>query len=388
MVRAKKFGRLLTEGIHRIRLRENKSVQIVQDELGFMLNRDGGSSIRYWRAGHVPAQMDDVTMLAREIVRRGQLEVDWLRAFLESADYVETAVLCTELFPAYQPDSSSETAVTEMVPFVVGPPVTHPRQFFGREAALGRVFDVIRGFPLQNVAIIGPYRSGKTSMLHYLKNITTAVSDTLRPSQKQNWLPHPQSYRWVLVDFQDPRMGRQERLLRYLLTSLELPIPTPCDIVNFMDVVSDHLKQPTIILMDEIGAALASPELDLPFWWSLRALCSTQTNGNLAFILTAHDTPSQLAQEQGKPSPFFNIFGHTLTLEPLTEAEARELLSCSPITFSAEDTAWILQESGRWPMLLQLMAHIRLTAVREGRDDDAWQAECLRKREPFGLPVE
>jgi hypothetical protein len=43
------FAQLLTEAVHRIRFRESKTIQIVQDELGYALGRDGGSMIEYWR---------------------------------------------------------------------------------------------------------------------------------------------------------------------------------------------------------------------------------------------------------------------------------------------------------------------------------------------------
>ena len=384
MAQPKQFGRLLTEGIHRIRLRENKSVQIVQDELGYQLNRDGGSAIRYWRAGHIPAYDEDAELLAREIVKRGDLDARWLRKFLKSCDFSTTDQLCTELFPDTETAVSGTTSAQHTLSsFVVGPPVAHPRQFFGRETELTRIFDVLRGYPLQNVAIVGPYRSGKTSLLHYLSQITTATPRQMRPKQKQNWLPNPQAFNWVFVDFQDPRMGQQTRLLRYILQKLNFPAPENCDLIDFMDVMSEHVQQPTVILLDEIGAALASPELDLQFWWSMRALSSTQTNGKLSFVLTAHNAPADLAQSEGKPSPFFNIFGHTLQLQPISETAALELIRSSPIPFTKTDTNWILAESRRWPCLLQILCHARLSSLKEGNTDADWQEDALQRLRPF-----
>ncbi|MEZ4734361.1 MAG: hypothetical protein R3E79_45295 [Caldilineaceae bacterium] len=161
--------------------------------------------------------------------------------------------------------------------------------------------------------MIGPKRSGKTSLLHFVKAITTTPPVQLRPEQRIAWLPQSEHYRWVYVDFQDARMGQQERLLRHLLSSLDLPVPTPCDLGNFLDVMSQQITFPTLILLDEI-MALAAPELDLPFWWSLRALSSTLTGGNLAFLLAAHGLPAQLAPGAGQTIALFNIFGHVLKL--------------------------------------------------------------------------
>jgi hypothetical protein len=271
----------------------------------------------------------------------------------------------------------------ELAPFIVGPPVTQPRQFFGRTQELSRIFGLWRRLPLQNVAIIGRQRAGKTSLLHYLAGITTADPTRLRPGQRHDWLPQPELYQWVFVDFQDARMGSRERLLRHLLAGLNIPTPATCSLNDFMDLVSEQLRRPAIILMDEIGAGLASPEMDQQFWWSLRSLGSNYSEGRLAFVLTAHQVPALLAHEHGKPSPFFNIFGHTLTLGPLNDAEARELLANSPRAFAADDIDWMLAHSGRWPALLQILADTCLNTLSEGRSGAAWREEGLRRIEPF-----
>ena len=224
-------------------------------------------------------------------------------------------------------------------PFIAGPPITEPTQFFGRERELKRLGMLLRQRPLQNAAIIGPRRSGKTSLLHYLR-----LAD---------WLPQAKNYRWIFMDFQDARLGRQEALLRTLLTEMDLDVPEPCDLENFMDVVSDNLDRPTVILFDELGVALTRyPELDDAFWESLRSLATNQVDGNLGFVLSSAQPPDVLAQHQGMGSPFFNIFGYTAVLGPLSEAGAKNLIATAPIKFAARDVDWILAESGRWPMPL------------------------------------
>ncbi|MEZ4589961.1 MAG: BTAD domain-containing putative transcriptional regulator [Chloroflexota bacterium] len=255
-------------------------------------------------------------------------------------------------------------------PFIAGPPITEPTHFFGRERELKRLGMLLRQRPLQNAAIIGPRRSGKTSLLHYLR-----LAD---------WLPQAQNYRWIFVDFQDARLGRQETLLRTLLTEMELDVPEPCHLESFMDVVSDHLDRPTVILFDELGVALTRyAELDDAFWESLRSLATNQVDGNLGFVLSSAQPPDVLAQHQGMGSPFFNIFGYTAVLGPLSEEGARNLIATAPIKFAARDVDWILTESGRWPMPLQILCRERLLALSEGETDDDWREEALRQLEPL-----
>lgn len=269
-------------------------------------------------------------------------------------------------------------------PFITGPPILQPRHFFGRQRELKRLFNLLRSHPLQNAAIIGQRRSGKTSLLNYLRRITTTPTDQLRPGQKVDWLPNPYYYRWIFVDFQDARMAQRDRLLRYLLESMQLPVPDPCDLDRFMDQVSGNVQAPTVILMDEIGVGLQRcPELDDGFWESLRALATNQTDGNLAFVLATSQNPVDLAHHTGHSSPFFNIFGYTTTLGPLTESEARELITSSLLPFSEEDMTWILKQSGRWPILLQILCRERLYSLEEGDLSDAWQAEGLQQIAPF-----
>jgi hypothetical protein len=274
--------------------------------------------------------------------------------------------------------------IEELSPFVAGPPITHPCHFFGRGRELRRLFNLWKRPPLQNAAIIGSRRSGKTSLLLYLRSVTMTPSSQLRPGQRSNWLPEPERYRWIFVDFQDPRVGTREGLLRYLLACLDLPVPHPCDLERCLDVVSCGLRTPTVILLDEIGVALQRyPKLDNSFWESMRSLATSQVRGNLAFVLAAHEPPDQLADHSDLGSPFFNIFGYTATLGPLTEPEARELIASSPVPFPLADTDWILVQSGRWPLLLQILCREWLVTLEEGEIDDTWREEGLRQMAPF-----
>ncbi|MCB0208804.1 MAG: ATP-binding protein [Anaerolineae bacterium] len=388
---SEQFAQLLSQAVRQVALRQKTKIQAVQDELGYALGREaGGSTIEYWRKGYIPAKLHDIEMLARALFQRGGFpDTAALDQFLRQAGHPAPERFSQQLI-ARQPSPQASThhqprpALDEHPAFIVGPPVSHPRHFFGRERELKRLFGLLKHRPLQNAAIIGPRRSGKSSLLNYLRSITTTPADQLRPHQRHDWLALPQAYQWIMVDFQDARLGRRERLLAYLLDQLNLPVPDPCDLESFLDTVSGQLHHPTIILLDEIGVALARyPELDDAFWEGLRALATNQVGGNLAFVLAAQEAPDQLAAHSDLGSPFFNIFGYTAQLGPLRQPEAAELLSSTPLALSPTESAWIIERSGGWPILLQILCRERWLAAEDGEEEIDWQAEALRQMAPF-----
>ncbi|MCP4425170.1 MAG: ATP-binding protein, partial [Chloroflexi bacterium] len=68
---------------------------------------------------------------------------------------------------------------------------------------------------------------------------------------------------------------------------------------------------------------------------------------------------------------------------PLTDVEARELIDASPVQFAPADVDWILAESDRWPMPLQILCRERLLTLEDGDDGDLWREDALRQIEPF-----
>ncbi|RKZ71063.1 MAG: hypothetical protein DRR19_32850 [Candidatus Parabeggiatoa sp. nov. 1] len=95
---------------------------------------------------------------------------------------------------------------------IINIPINHPHQFFGREKELKRIFGRWKHIPLHNVAVYGERRSGKTSLLHYIKNIHTAAP--LRDGQRNDW--QPSGYQFVFVNFEGAGMCEEEKLLHYI----------------------------------------------------------------------------------------------------------------------------------------------------------------------------
>jgi hypothetical protein len=267
---------------------------------------------------------------------------------------------------------------------IPGIPISHPCQFFGRADVLQRVRRAWnQPTALQHVAIIGKRRSGKTSFLKYLPLIAQVPPTDLRSDQPQGWNDWlPQDFQFAFVDFQLAVMSQPESLLSNILTQLNLKIPTPCNLITFSNTLDEQLKKPTVILMDEVGAGLRSPDLDAVFWSNMRALGNNCAGGKLGLVVTAHESLHKLATDSSKESPFFNIFGQIAHLKPLTEKEAQDLVNSFSLSLTEEDTDWILQNSGCWPALIQLICNERLQAL-ESDTGDNWKDEALDRIEPF-----
>ena len=385
-----RFAELLAAALLRAKAHTGRNVGALEDELGFAIQRGGAHYIQWLKKGNLPPEPADAVTLAHALTKWGGLDHEQAIRFLACAGVSTPADVLGSLSsseahmtdekvatPA-EPDAAS--AISEEDVFVAGPPITRPAQFFGRARELRRIFGWWRRSPMSHIAIIGPKRSGKTSLTHYLQRIHTAQPAALRPGQIQDWLPQPQRYRWVRVDFQDARMRKLDLLLKHWLTSLGLPVPEPCTLDHFMDIVKDEQRwrDPTLILMDDIDRGLVSPELSQGFWQSLRSLVDSSVEGNLAFLITSQVEPVRLADQQSKTSSFFTIF-NTLLLGALTEDEARSLIAHAPHPFAEDDILWILAHSQCQPLPLQTLCQEKRVALEEGDATEAWRAEGLRR---------
>jgi transcriptional regulator with XRE-family HTH domain len=270
-----------------------------------------------------------------------------------------------------------------LVPFTTRP-IFHPAQFFGRYEVLKKIFAHWTHIPLQHVAMIGPKLSGKTSLLNYLQSIHDYDEQRLRNGQRQNWLK--QRCDWVLVDFENPQIQNPTDLLGEILEKLHFQIPDKHDLGDFIKVFEDNVHHPTVILMDNLEEGIQSPNFDRTFWRNTMRYLGSHCS-QLGFCVTSRQPIEklvELAEKEDKSSPFFNIF-KAIKLGPLTEEEARELLSYYALSLSTqheasqlnntssplsqEEMAWILEQSQFWPALLQTLCEIRYD-TEKGED---WQ---------------
>jgi hypothetical protein len=272
--------------------------------------------------------------------------------------------------------------------FIMGQPV-HYGNFFGRKEIIQSLFNLWKGFPMQNAAIYGEKRIGKTSLLQYLKDVVDNPNDSrFREGQKTDWLRNSDRYCFIYVNFQDIEYQSPKRFLEYILQNMKLEkadkvnlsLSEENPLLDFGRIVKGHLINPTIVLMDEIGVILEHhpDKFENEFWDGLRTIATTKLELQcLGFVLAAHQHPTELAKKiltQGTASPFFNIFGHVTELKAFTEQEAKELTVSSPKQFSDDDVEFILKQSELKPFLLQILCKKCLEAK-----DVNWQPEAKKE---------
>ncbi len=161
---AEVFARLLTEAVYRIRIEESKSIQAVQDELGYAIGKSGGASIEHWRKGHIPTKHSDVENLAREIFRRSNLGATWLTRFLSYAGHPDPEWVMQELVPANSAVSAPPPPTPptdEVIPHNLPSQST---VFIGRETELVEITSQIRDLSCRLLTLVGPGGIGKTRL--------------------------------------------------------------------------------------------------------------------------------------------------------------------------------------------------------------------------------
>lgn len=162
---AEVFARLLTEAVYRIRIEESKSIQTVQDELGYAIGKSGGASIEHWRKGHLPTKLNDVENLAREIFQRSHLGADWLAKFLFYGGHPNPDSVVNEAMGGKTAVSSPPSPLVPHTP----PKPTHnlppsPTRFIGREKELAEITERLHDPSCRLLTLVGQGGIGKTRL--------------------------------------------------------------------------------------------------------------------------------------------------------------------------------------------------------------------------------
>ncbi|MCV6636530.1 AAA family ATPase [Candidatus Albibeggiatoa sp. nov. NOAA] len=269
-------------------------------------------------------------------------------------------------------------------PFIAGHFV-YCNQFIGRKAVLRRVIGQIK--TVQNVAIWGESYIGKTSLLKTIERLGTEKCQEYIKNTYKIELPDLESYHFIYVNFRDIRFRNQTRFLQHIINQLELDeqdiLSLPEDetesLALFCDILTDNLKNSTIILLDNIEAALEHDFSATDFWDALRSLSTSMLDNHcLGFILTSTQNPQHFEFE-GNSSKFFNIFGDVIHLDAFSEAESKQLMALSPKKFKDVDSKFILEHSQNKPLFLQILCYELYEAMCEGETCNTWQDKALQK---------
>jgi hypothetical protein len=271
-------------------------------------------------------------------------------------------------------------------PFFHRGPIRQRDYFFNRQREVSQALGLLRN--LQNVALVGPRRIGKTSLLFH-------VADPV--IHADHGLSHAE-YVFVYLDGEELTeldAGQIHRaMVEELVAALEaggheapafvLP-EAPLTYRAFRQAVRQFTQRglKLILCFDEFECLGANPHLGPSFFSSLRGLAG---QFDVAYV-TASKTLLQAltyAQAGTLSSPFFNTFAH-LHLGLFSDDNAHRLIeqlaAKANVPFPSEISDFIIELAGPHPLLLQIAGFhaFELWQVRGGKLKEG-DCDHLRRR--------
>jgi hypothetical protein len=264
-------------------------------------------------------------------------------------------------------------------PFFFGNPVP-PEQFIGRSHELRRIVGRILNQG-QSTAVVGEPRSGKTSLLLYLKAPETR--DELYGERSDQLLfsyldAHTFGNTFTQVEFWKHAL----RPLRIKLTHAASPLGQAyrtCREDQFGTFVLERLLAQMradnlrlVLLVNQFDVLLHHEVLNCTeFFGGLRALAS-RSRGALALVIGSRRPLTTLNREtqdlSRTGSPYFNFMDEVI-LRPLSSKAVSKLLDRAGELFTTEDRRYLSRVAGGHPYLLQMAASEMWMAYSEGIDD-------------------
>jgi hypothetical protein len=309
----KKFAKLLTQAIFKIKIRKIKSIEAIQDELGYKLGKEGGASIQKWRQGHTLPKLSDLENLACELVKRGGLQNGKeLFEFLDSGGHPNPGPLCNELFP------SDEEKKPPPPPLLI----ISPDEFYvERKADTEFEKEIVK--PGATIIIYGPRLTGKTSLLirgmryaHQQIGAKTAhlqfkvLSDD---SLTSYYIFCRQLAAWIFLELGLDVTEVEKMWPNPLPDSTPVPSLDPSLKLTYLieDKILSQPDLPQIILaMDEVDRLVEKPFHKF-FYRLIRSWHEERTRKKqwekLNIVLVISTEPFLLVDKNDQPSPFYNV---------------------------------------------------------------------------------
>jgi hypothetical protein len=262
------------------------------------------------------------------------------------------------------------------MPYIVGPPIRYPHDFYGRSAELSRFFELIGGSQTQSISVRGLRRAGKTSFLQYVAH----------PEVIARYLPQPERYVMIYVDMSSCRSPSefyhrvQQRLQQTLkdVQPVNLWPDSPPEETRLYDIEKLLCQFPQkrfILLLDEFDH-MHLETFGQAFLVEMRALTSVWEY-DLCCITASYWDLYYLGNRVGLPptSPFYNIFYPTPLYLPgfKTDAAARLIRQTgrqTPVDVAQAQVEQIMQIGGTLPFFVQATAARFYQMQREGQKAD------------------
>ncbi|GAB4580354.1 MAG: hypothetical protein Fur0022_30940 [Anaerolineales bacterium] len=278
-------------------------------------------------------------------------------------------------------------------PFLHGNPVP-PSHFTNRTRDLRRL--VNRTITGQSTAVVGEPRTGKTSLLEYLRaremqaelyghNAASLIffymdSHLLGPefTQSQFW----QNALSPLYDQIIAGKGENTRIAQAYRICVENQFGN--FVLERLFGLVEQAKFRLVLLLDEFDTLLHHPILNsAEFFGGLRSLAS-RSRGALIMITASRQSLSVLNRETQEinwsGSPYFNFLDE-IVLGPFDERSVSQLLMRAEDRFNAEDYQFLARVGGGHPYLLQVAASALWEAYEE--ESDAFQRRKYAGEELF-----
>jgi hypothetical protein len=267
---------------------------------------------------------------------------------------------------------SAKQTLAPYNPYIFGPPVQDPEFFFGREHELAIMKDTITHLApglRQSMAVVGPRRIGKTSLLYQLVRRlestpnATALMSTEQIGSRSSLVLTQEILSVLHSGIQDKHADIQVRL-----DLLEGPPPSgeriyqtfQRDMRRLNDALAAGKRPAAVLMIDEVEGLLD--------FGGMRVLGVfrhlAQSLPYVLFVVAGSDRLYYLINDT--TSPFFNVF-KTITVAPLPEESARAMIQepaqDAHLRFEPAAVDEVVRLSGGVPYLVNMICHYAVERV-------------------------